>query len=684
MSAQVRAVAVRGLTSLLALVTQVDKIESNIFPQYIFPVLAKIPSRETEVLVKVAFADCLASLADTAKLFLDQTYLYITAVDSALYQTKLKALHSLINRCVTELVHDSSSNNSHNSHSNRHTSNLVGDILQQSTFVSQCTHGMLTRRPQERVDSRCSLSFTEITKYCSVCGSGSGADTKQDDIYNKIVQPCEQKVSSVPHPGDTHSCSLIKRALLNNILRLCHFFGDKLDNLLSHILTFLNDNDCELRIDFCLQMSAVCVFVGPVIAVERILPCIENALCDAEERVVVVALKCLTALIEARVIEGSLMRRFSSNCVVALMLHPCASIRQGAIRFIAVCIKALGYVDSLVFIAPLLRPLLQYDIMSEDSVNNILTSFVIEDKNHNSDSSSSSSGSHSQSTRSAEILQEALLPPVSRKAFNMMLRKLLILNLKTDQYNHRLSAKQVVDEPDTAIDSTIQLVTLTNYIDRLAKKICNQHSDEQLCVFFQATAANNLVGSLVSSEKSGYVKCNLKPISKDIAITVVDANVQLESLYVPNQRYGLQIVTPQSSSSSASMSAVKLSQQEQIRSAIISNPYVVSNPTKLKSYYGLHVNLNEALQSVFSSVAMDDPSSVHLFDTHTQRYVVTSASGRKIVASSMVTKSYVPAAAAATTNEMSSLVRRIQALKIPPLPPDVGALKQPSDGRKYK
>ncbi len=74
-AAHVRAVAVRALRALLSVVKKVDTIESNIFPQYIFPALNSTVAKDPELIVRVAFAESIGRFAETAKRFLDQAHL---------------------------------------------------------------------------------------------------------------------------------------------------------------------------------------------------------------------------------------------------------------------------------------------------------------------------------------------------------------------------------------------------------------------------------------------------------------------------------------------------------------------------------------------------------------------------------------------------------------------------------
>lgn len=133
-AAQVRAAAVRALCSLLALVRRVDAIESNLFPQYLFPELSARVAREVEPVVRVAFAECVGRFAETSKRFLDQAHLAAqnkslsgeldvddsaggkgaakpkdsTPVVAFQYDSKLRALHDHVNLWIKELLLDSS------------------------------------------------------------------------------------------------------------------------------------------------------------------------------------------------------------------------------------------------------------------------------------------------------------------------------------------------------------------------------------------------------------------------------------------------------------------------------------------------------------------------------------------------------------------------------------------------
>ena len=70
-TSQVRAMAIRSLQVLTGWIDQVDNtLDANIFPQYIFPAVHKIITRETEMSVRIAMSESLIGLINSAKRFL--------------------------------------------------------------------------------------------------------------------------------------------------------------------------------------------------------------------------------------------------------------------------------------------------------------------------------------------------------------------------------------------------------------------------------------------------------------------------------------------------------------------------------------------------------------------------------------------------------------------------------------
>ena len=71
---QVRAQALRTITHCLQLIASIPRSDANIFPEYILPSLAWL-TQDTEVIVRIAYAENIASLAETALKFLEMAQL---------------------------------------------------------------------------------------------------------------------------------------------------------------------------------------------------------------------------------------------------------------------------------------------------------------------------------------------------------------------------------------------------------------------------------------------------------------------------------------------------------------------------------------------------------------------------------------------------------------------------------
>lgn len=71
---QVRAQALRTITQCLKLIKSIPRSDANIFPEYILQSLAWL-TQDTEVIVRIAYAENIASLAETALKFLEMAQL---------------------------------------------------------------------------------------------------------------------------------------------------------------------------------------------------------------------------------------------------------------------------------------------------------------------------------------------------------------------------------------------------------------------------------------------------------------------------------------------------------------------------------------------------------------------------------------------------------------------------------
>lgn len=295
-SATVRALAIRTLTFILSLVKTIPLSDASIFPQYILPQMSKFPV-DSDELVRITFAECLPMLAATSRRFLELA-------------------HSMKQR-------------------NAPGSNTGGN----------------SNPPSSKSGESTTASNTLFL-----------ASSNFDKELNRLHKMVSRFVIQLAAPDQKASSSLVKRALLGDITRLCIFFGRErtLDVVLPQLITFLNDRDWELRGAFFEHITGVGAFVGRVTVELYILPCIEQALFDVQEIVITKALDCLGALCKLGLFQKStsaLVDKAKMTC--SLLLHPGWWIRDAVLKLMSYIAMQMGSVDANVFLGPLLRPFLK-------------------------------------------------------------------------------------------------------------------------------------------------------------------------------------------------------------------------------------------------------------------------------------------------------------------------------------
>ncbi|XP_068243849.1 phosphoinositide 3-kinase regulatory subunit 4 isoform X3 [Palaemon carinicauda] len=119
---RVRVCALHTLTRCLTLVATVPRSDTNIFPEYILPNLAEIVQDEA-VIVRQAYAEDIATIAETAVRFLEYTQLQ-GMVTSFNYDTELANLQEVIQQKVATMFSDSS--------------NVVKRTLMEKTVTKLC------------------------------------------------------------------------------------------------------------------------------------------------------------------------------------------------------------------------------------------------------------------------------------------------------------------------------------------------------------------------------------------------------------------------------------------------------------------------------------------------------------------------------------------------------------------
>ncbi|KAF0698480.1 Aste57867_10903 [Aphanomyces stellatus] len=261
-----------------------------------------------------------------------------------------------------------------------------------------------------------------------------------DNELNRLHSAVARFVIQIAAPDQKTSSSLVKRALLHDITRLCVFFGREytLDNVLPLLLSFLNDRDWELRAAFFQDIPGVCTFVGRVSAELYILPCIEQALIDVQEIVIARALHCLATLCSLGLFQRPALID-KAKLTAPLLLHPGWWIREANIQLIASISVQLGSVDTHVFLMPLLYPYMRRKIKFTPDEADLVG-----------------------------VLRSALQPPVPREAFDAALIARNPMSMQQERqvveadHSQSMHEGEYEDLIDTELQNTMRRVKLAS------------------------------------------------------------------------------------------------------------------------------------------------------------------------------------------------------------------------------
>jgi phosphoinositide-3-kinase, regulatory subunit 4 len=348
----VRASSVQVLASTLMTIHTFPPSDSKVFPQYIFKRILHLIS-DPAFVVRLAFAGCIADLAETARRFLDISH----AV--RLYEAVGNGASGSVSR--DEMILKTGGDE-------KDTSAVFGDevvkLLDKSSRVSSGI-SLESEPPGATVDPSSANSDN---------ASVFSGTTLISSTYNAELASLYETVSRwVAHIATDQSehCSLPKRAILNDLNRFCSFFGleGSMSFILPQVLTFLNERkDWELRALLLEHLPSVCRCIGRAATEEFVLPCIEIGLVDSEERVICSGLSCLSRiamlglLSRNAIIDNSIQQNMvpSSPSLLKkygpLLLFPSESVRDSAICAVVSICTMIGLPDCNVYIFPLLCP----------------------------------------------------------------------------------------------------------------------------------------------------------------------------------------------------------------------------------------------------------------------------------------------------------------------------------------
>ena len=227
-SSSVRALAVRAVTAILSSVRAITPFESNIFPQYLFAPISVL-AKDVEMTVRIAFAECLGSLAENARRFLEKAHLIAMA------------------QAVADAAATSSGDNGSKFRTSSHSR---GDVLHADTPASTPVPGVSVTPSCVSLDGvhvefpydvKLKALHDQVIRWIREVSSPPtvmGMVGAHSHSVSKSAESASKATMSTSTGG-----SLVKRALLEDIGRLCIFFGQEAttDLLLTQVLTFLND-----------------------------------------------------------------------------------------------------------------------------------------------------------------------------------------------------------------------------------------------------------------------------------------------------------------------------------------------------------------------------------------------------------------------------------------------------------
>lgn len=506
---------VRVLRCLLLQVHTFGASESNLFPLYLFPALTKV-SKDHEPAVRVAFAESVASFAEVAKRFLDITHLtHLAKWDRE------------------GTVAGSGGENG-------------ADAAEVGEDGARVASGLVFP-----YDQRLDQLKEQVSRWIR-------------DLIVELGPTTTGPAAGGSAAAESKRSSAVKRLLLTDITRLCVFFGQEsaVDRVLTQLLTFLDDQDWELRYAFCAKIPAVCAFLGRTVTAECILPFLENAIYDVEERVVLAALHALTAILQSRLISNRFVVEFTDKCK-CLLVHPSDTLRAAAVGFVAAAASILGAVDAAVFLLPLLRPVLRYEIDGCEITE--------------------------------QVLGPALVPNLSRPVYRRaLLQKLAEINTLYQQQRAADGGVSSDDAsmvaPEVSEDDAGQVFILQPYLREAARNVNTRALNAR-----GAGVSGKSRGQLVEPPKDGVVtEASLVGLLDMTGLQLPEHCAQ--SILVPHQKYGSFLYRPLS--------------DEVRRTTIMLDVDGQKNANKLRNLFGVTVRQGDFARA-FSvgpdAAGLDDP-----------------------------------------------------------------------------
>lgn len=182
---------------------------------------------------------------------------------------------------------------------------------------------------------------------------------KNELELNDILESFEHLTIQILTDSDVY----VRISLMQNIRPLCAFFGKQKVNdvVLSHLITYLNDKNPQIKQAFVSSIVPLSIFVGITSLEQYILPLLIQSIYGPEEILVVTFLKVLSQLVELGLVRKQCYWDLI-NLSVVLILHPNGLIRQLVINLIVTIGHQLSTADFYCLLYPLIRPFFRHEV----------------------------------------------------------------------------------------------------------------------------------------------------------------------------------------------------------------------------------------------------------------------------------------------------------------------------------
>ncbi|KAH8293534.1 hypothetical protein KR054_001369 [Drosophila jambulina] len=171
----------------------------------------------------------------------------------------------------------------------------------------------------------------------------------------------------------TDSQPVVKQTLMESgICDLCAFFGKEKANdvILSHIMTFLNDEDKNLRGAFYDNIAGVAGYVGWQ-ASDILVPLLQQGFTDREEFVIAKAIRAVTILIELGHIKKPAVTEIVKE-TACYLCHPNLWVRHEICGMIATTARNLSAIDVQCKIMPAIGAFLKVPLIQVEKPHILL------------------------------------------------------------------------------------------------------------------------------------------------------------------------------------------------------------------------------------------------------------------------------------------------------------------------